>query len=763
MAIDQTTESIAHFIGLFALAIEKMVLREQYDEFRAAQKAADELEAIEADPFKINSGYRLKDYDPDLNYRPPSSALPATDEATAAALVLPDVDVSNSPLVSPVVTAVADGAASNAATIVFNYTLPIPSSIVAVTVQLANLSDNDSFGQGTAEMFVAPVAFSLVLSVLTDISDAISGFQIPQLPETEDGVQDFALAALEQVQQAITTEPELVEGATVAVISGDATFGITINGEAAEEVPTFDDLLPEFLKPEETTDSEDVATASSGLNGAASNSDGVDSELANTVEDPSQEVAEAEPLEHDFSKDFDESPNDQWKVDEGHEIVAGANTQVNEVQVASSWLDATVIAVKGDVIKIDAISQVNVFAGQDVVNGVVSEATSTALNVVEIIQISSEEPAVEALDDDDEFGTTQDLTTHETASSQATFQTSTTVVHAPEEELTEPVEDASPVYEGLPTDAVVVRVEGDVTQINWTVQDSFITDNDSANVTISASATYLGLGDNTVANQALLTESGFNYDLILVGGDLIDLTMITQTNVMLDGGRLDTDFVEEQVDVSSGENLQYNSVALNTVGIDTEAELEDSFVQTLDALEDGAEDVGSEVQSSDHFDGVELLRVLYIEGDYISINVADQTNTLSDVDQVNVAQAAVDAAESLEGLAEDISADTQAEISVIMGSNAQGNIASIQEFGTDSIIMAGGDYYSEALIHQADLIDTDAIPTGVEVAALANEAVAFLADDLLDANAMSADIISGAHSTIIETAGQSDVMQTVLS
>ncbi len=762
MAIDQTTESIAHFIGLFALAIEKMVLREQYDEFRAAQKAADELEAIEADPFKINSGYRLKDYDPELNYRPPSSEQPGMGDAAAATLVLPAVEVFNNPITGPVVAATAEGAAANAATIIINYTIPIPSSIVAVTIQLANLSDNDAFGQGVAENFVAPDAFNLVVSVLTDISDMISGFDIPELPETEAGVQDFAFAALNQVQQAVAATPELVEGVTVAVISGEAVLGVTINGEEAEEAPTFNDLLPRFQKPEATDEDEDALPSMSASDGTASNAAGIDTELANTAESQPLDATEAEPVEHDFSKDFEESPNDQWKVEDGHEIVAGANTQVNEVQVASSWLDATVIAVKGDVIKIDAISQVNVFAGQDIVNGVVSEATSTAMNVVEIVQTSSEASVLEEPEVDE---VEIELTTHETSSSGATVQTTTTVEQAAEEEEEEAPEVVveAPVYEDLPSDAVVVRVEGDVTQINWTVQDSFITDNDSANVTISASATYLGLGDNTVTNQALLSESGFNYDLILVGGDLIDVTMITQTNVMLDGGSLETGLDDDAIEVSSGDNLQYNAVELNSVGIDTEAELEDSFEDTLDALEDGAEDVSGDVQSSDHFDGVELLRVLYIEGDYISINVADQTNTLADVDQINVAQAAADAAESLEGLADEIAADTQADISVIMGSNAQGNIANIQEFGTDSTVMAGGDYYSEALIHQADLIDTDAIPTGVEVAALANEAVAFLAEDLLDANAMAADIIAGAQSTIIETAGQSDVMQTVLS
>ncbi|MEM9584312.1 MAG: hypothetical protein AAGA08_14480 [Pseudomonadota bacterium] len=759
MAIDQTTESISHFIGLFALAIEKMVLREQYEEFRADQKAADKLDAVEADPFKINAGYRLKDYDPDLNYKPPTGNLPGVEPVVAATMLAPAIEAFNVAIPDALPKAVAEGVASVSSTVsvAFNYLLPIPSSIVAVTIQIANLNDNDAYGEQTPDMFVAPVAFNQVLSILTDVGDMLTGFEVPDIPATQANAQDFAFAALEQVQTAIAATPVVADGANVAVISGEATVGITVNGEAVTETLNFSDLLPAFMQPEKDADTASTQnTQASG--GTASNAGAIDADIAETAEAGTDD---AEPAQHDFSKDFEQSPNDQWKVEDGHEIVAGANLQVNEVQVTSSWLDAGVIAVQGDVIKVDAISQVNVFAGQDVINGEVSDATSTAINLVEIIQTSSDAPAEEELEEADDTDTPPASID---TSADAIEHMATTLSQNDDDEVeTEPEASAPPVYEGLPTDSVVVHVEGDVTQINWTVQDSYITDNDTANVTISASATYLGLGDNTSTNQTLLSESGFNYDLILVGGDLIDVTMITQTNVLLDGGSVETDLDEGAVEVSSGDNLQFNAVELNSVGVDTEAELEDSFAETLEALEEGGEDVTAEVESSDHFDGVELLRVLYIEGDYISINVADQTNVLADVDQINIAQAAVDAAESLEGLAEEITEDTQADISVIMGSNAQGNIATVQEFGTDSIVMAGGDYYSEALIHQADLIDTDAVPTGVEIAALANEAVAFLADDLLDANAMAADIIAGANSTIIETAGQSDVMQTVLS
>ena len=96
----------------------------------------------------------------------------------------------------------------------------------------------------------------------------------------------------------------------------------------------------------------------------------------------------------------------------------------------------------------------------------------------------------------------------------------------------------------------------------------------------------------------------------------------------------------------------------------------------------------------------------------------ERANGMGDSDQVHLA---------LENFAE----DTGAEINLTTGSNAAINLASIDTYGIDSEVRVGGDVYSEALLYQADLIDTDADPLGVALPALANEAVAFLADNMI--------------------------------
>ena len=764
MAIDRTTEAIAHFIGLFALSVEKMISREQYSEFRAAQNARDDLEAINAVPFSVNSGYKLKDYDPNLSYTPAGAGLGDPQPASTGGSVIPQGDVANIPFAGPAGTGIVPMQASEAAgTVTVSYILPLPSSVVAVTIQLNTLSDSDSLGVTADDMFAAPAVFDAMVAQVVEVAESLQGFATPILQDAADGWQSFADSALDQIAEAAATEAAaetLPEGATVTVLSGESTVGITINGEDADEVPELDDLLPSFLQvddPEEETPEDDLADADAD-DAAALTDDGVDATLSTQSGDDGDQanngsgtgaggtqvitasvVSDTDAVEpHDIDNDFEGGrPDSPWQVEDGHVIVAGANTQLNETQVASSWLDADVIAVQGDVYEVDAISQVNVLAGADVVNGELAEATSTALNIVEIVETSSNAP--EEVEEDE---------TADVATGPETV----------EEEAAEP--DPLP-YAGLPADSVVVRVDADVTQINWTVQESYLNDHDTAVVTIGASVTYIGLGENDAFNEAFLTESGFNYDLILVSGDMIDINMITQTNILLDGGTIDTSAL---VDVISGDNVQVNLAQLNTVGIDTHTELEEPFEQSIVNLADGAEDVTSAVESSDLFEGTELLRVLYIEGDLTTVNVVVQNNVLGDVDQLNVAHAAIEAAQNLEDLAASITADVAAEIEVVTGSNAQANVAALNDFGVDSTVMAGGEVYSDALLHQADLIDMDAVPTGVELTGLTNEAVAFLADDLVaDLSTLGDDIIASTNASMTDMPGTADIMQLALS
>ncbi len=398
-------------------------------------------------------------------------------------------------------------------------------------------------------------------------------------------------------------------------------------------------------------------------------------------------------------------PVNPWNVDAGHAVVAGGNLLVNEAIVNSVWLDAPVISVMGDVIAVNAIAQVNVLMDYDTSPAYQQMGASQAFNAAAILYESSAAEGEDAA-----------ATGHS--------------------------DGFSP-----PSNWVVTRIDGDVFQMNWVNQFNFATDNDRAEINFSGQDTYIGLGDNTMTNLASFFEVGFGYDLIIIGGSMITLNMVSQVNVLFDSDTL-TYSGQGPDSVSMSDNFLLNSARISSVGIDSYESLSDSFAMAGTALEGGAETISATVAQDWAFDGIEVLRVLYISGDKITVNSVSQTNVLGDADQVYLAL-------------EEFVNESGADISVVTGSNALLNFAQLSDYGTDSTVMVGGEVYSDALIYQAELIDTTADPSGVNLTALASEAVAFLAEDMIEDAPVSDDLFI--NSTAADGTASPDVMQTMLA
>ncbi|SDZ58842.1 hypothetical protein SAMN05444004_1267 [Jannaschia faecimaris] len=431
--------------------------------------------------------------------------------------------------------------------------------------------------------------------------------------------------------------------------------------------------------------------------------------------------------------------------------------------------------------------------------------------------------------------------------------------------VSDPVPDSTPLFSGTPANWTILRHDGPVTQINWVKQHSFTTDFDQAVVTFSGTATFLGLGENALSNSFNALEFGYQYDLIFVAGNLIDVNMIDQLNVILDSDvicttapaqaasakpepvvdmptseetaatlavadfgaehsgrvapnnmvpdpqdKIQPDSVAQNANdqpaflkgsgtngstqqvaatsglpdiapaetkantvspievadnepvslpdnpsptpapaVSSGDNLAYNQASIQTIGEDTDAAITDIFSDALDSFADGGDEISGDIIKDPVFTGTELLRVLYVDGDVTTVNMVEQINIIGDADQVHLAR-------------DNFAAALQNQIEITTGSNVAANIAAIQDNGLDSTVMARGKVYSDALIHQANLMDTDVLETGSSVAELTNEVVAFLTDDI-SADPFGDDIDAMVNGTASETFGQSDVMQTMLS
>lgn len=394
---------------------------------------------------------------------------------------------------------------------------------------------------------------------------------------------------------------------------------------------------------------------------------------------------------------------DIFGVDPGHTVVAGANTLANEVFINISWLDAPVVSVMGDVIDLEAISQTNVLVSHQHATGGTQTAPSHTLNMAGIVHLSSQ-PAETETGGEVEGNTS------------------------------------------FPSNWVVARVEADIVAVNWVQQFSFATDFDRAEIQFTGSETFIGLGENLVFNAAILGELGYGYDLIIVGGNMISVTMVNQLNVLLEEDHI-TYSGPFAPDIEGGDNLLANNAVLTTIGVDSYTDMQAPFEAATQSLADGAENISSDLAQQSVFEGTEVLRVLYIEGDLTTLNLIEQTNVLGDSDQVHLAL-------------ENFETSTGTEATVISGSNALINRTSVTEYGTDSTVLVGGDVYSDALIYQADLIDTDADPLGVTVNDLASEAVAFLADGMIEGEQPEVLV---PEPSLLNGSTSPDVMQTMLA
>jgi len=673
--MDRMTEIIAHFGGLFHLNIEASRLRDQYEVFKG-EEAKYNIKQPELTGVEVEVSYDLRGYDPSVDKTPPADA-PLPEEAQAIELPLvPAVsfDGFTGPLGPQFADAYPGAGASGGGETVLPF-VPIPSSIATVTVQSISLMDNDVIGDMDATSFVSPQDLIADLQATEALASTLG---VPG-PGGHDimahGVEEMASHAANVID---TFEAPTFPGLDSSVLNREAVESlaeagrsVVVNGKGAAEAVALDELRPEFLSDEPDNGS-----------------------------DTENEEAPPDPFE---GTGFEPGPTPAG-TDGGHTIVTGGNEMINSASLTTSWIDAGVIVVGGNVTNAKVVSQLNVLGDRDNLPFDDSGAGSQSHNIADF-SVQSDQ-----IDD---------------AAAEA----------------------ASGKSLSLPKTWKLETFEGDVVSYNSISQYSFLSDADRIDFSISASETYLGTGENLLLNSANMFEIGFGYDLIFVGGNMTTVDMISQTNVLLDYDHVEMP-TGHGVAVSASDNSLVNSASIEKHGVDTYQELGSTFSDELLRLTEGAQDIASETARDELFEGVDALRALYITGALTKITKIAQTNVLGDQDQVKLAMDSfLDAAN---GAAE-----------MIAGSNQLTNMAKLVDLGLDSTIMAAGDVYDDLLLHQAELIDTDAHPLGVGLPALANEAVAFLADDMLLPDKPGGD--NDGHGAVDQHEGAHsvDVMQTM--
>ncbi|WP_172299845.1 hypothetical protein [Pseudoruegeria sp. HB172150] len=668
MGADRTTDAIAHFIGLFDLKVEELRLRESYDKFKLLREN-EELEAIDTITVEIPTDYTLRQGKDDPLPNVPPYPIPEMhfDPEGEVKIDLPVLSASPYQAERPEGNsdAVASARPIEGDLPAFEWQLPDlpptpPGSIVAVVVQSAWLSDIDILGTGAFRSAAESATDLAQLSAIVEMLHAPIGLWSGVIPDADmiaslvDAISSFSVGA--------------TFGFDIITLRGDDVPATLLNGQEATELPFWSDILPLFHSPEEDGEDDTVLP--------------------------------------DWALPDGYEPNPD--MPEGHSLITGGNLLINEASISISLVDAPLIAVGGSWTDIDVVSQIAAVTNRDFGSG----AQQTPTTVFQSVLIEEE-------------------------SSPAFWQAG------------RDMDGAAPVNVQLSI------IKGDLFISNYLEQVIEIMDNDMFGMSISGANTAYILGDNTVFNATTLATGGLAYDLILVGGDFVTINAIQQSLVLLDDdwieadmppmpadgagpdyqlastheehgpgmsetggppGRFDTGIdegIDERPDAAP-DNLLMNEARLSATGIDTRAELSESLAEMVTDTASDLEALKQQLLNDPALAGLEMARVLKVEGNLIQSTIVKQTILASDRDDIRV------------------DGNVPPGLELVAGSNALLNAASISTNGIDSTVMTQEDIYPDLLIHQAKLIDEPDL-TVTPDQELVSEAVAFLMEQTEEA------------------------------
>ncbi|MCC2610888.1 hypothetical protein ABK249_08440 [Neorhizobium sp. Rsf11] len=581
-AMDQITDEIAHFIGLFHMRIEEARLRDAYPDFSYhAQKSNLHSQPVALSDF--DAPYEFIGFDPQISYKAPIYLRPIDHTKPLSwhdRSSIPSVeDVSPAP---PPYHPEKDLPGHHTGSPAEMLTIEPPGSVANYIVQAASLSDDDNFNVGGSniEFNPQPVSDQDLLDAADEVfSQApIDGLDMPatnvELIEIINNVAS-QLKALANVTSGGPTN--------ISVQQSEAIEGIYVNGEIVEETPQLEDY---HSFGEEAPEDENAGNATDG---------GEQDEIA----DGDAEEDDGQPSNVVISEDGSVT------VKNSVELVAGNNTAVNEAVIQNLWTAGTVTAVVGDHVEVNTIVQTNALWDTDSVTSAVDNWTSedTANEVFNIATFKRDDPLEDAPDTEAAAG-------------------------------------------GFPAAWAVAEIQGDLLITNWLEQYVFMSDNDVGVLSASGTTTQVIAGDNTSANQTSIFELGFSYDLIIVGGSLYDANIIHQTNVLIDNdvvGAVSGFETSGEGGIASSGNLLWNQAYIQNVGgADRFETLPSAYLDAANDFAAGNYQLSSGVLTDPMFADLPGLRVLYVSGDLLNIQYVSQTNIVGDSDQIALAMNAID-------------------------------------------------------------------------------------------------------------------------
>ena len=251
----------------------------------------------------------------------------------------------------------------------------------------------------------------------------------------------------------------------------------------------------------------------------------------------------------------------------------------------------------------------------------------------------------------------------------------------------------------LPASWNVSVATGDFVSMEWVRQTNAMSDEDVVSTAFTNASTTIVSGENGALNVLDFNHWGSAYDLVMVGGDVHDLNVIFQTNVLIDD-----DWIEGSApgEVAGDGNILWNEARIENLRADGTDGLTPALNDALDALARG-EDAAIPGNG-------DPLSVLFVSGNFYDVNVVEQLNVLADADRLIVQD------------------DEESGIlHAVTGDNELVNIASIRDVDGFGSVSVGGTHYSDALLVQGELADGffDDLENDAP-AALASEVIAFI-------------------------------------
>lgn len=719
MHTEKVSEIIAHFIGVFEAHVDEARLRQKALEGGDVKEAAQQVEDGETRPADFKSPFQLVDYDPEVVYRAPANDIADVDlfgrirgfgdhfadaiaqygHAVAAKLFAS----AGQPLSAPVEDRliVHDG----------------PGSVIAHVAQVNLVRDDDTLNTTDSDLTLRDTTYvTYNLAELNAEATEATPFADYTRVDTFEGLSKIADELSDYAQA--NRQPPPTSNNDLDTDAPAATGANVVLAESPGEPISPDDAisLPQTVSPDELpVDSNgNFALSADSIEGIYVNGERVAEApvLADFMPDRglAQPVAELEgsagPLEEQDGK----SGNSVY-------VEAGANIVANIVSIVETGVIAPVTAVMGSYHQIDVISQSYAYADNDRLDRVLSENSAESTSCTVAMNIAN-------------FGRDE----YHSSSSGGDGDAAQSSI--------------------FPNAWRVSTIEGDVSFVHWVEQYNFVNDNDTITVTTSGVQTTALTGGNVVVNIASFLGLGDQYDLVIVGGKVLDVNMITQVAVFYDNDHISGVAAGNGMTVNESGNLIWNQASIQNIGANDRFEAMPDYIQkAVDNINDRVNELPSGFSHDLNFQGYAGLNVLYITGNLYDVNVIKQVSILGDADSVSY-------------VANKVLADNQgADVTIHTGANAVVNSAQIIDYDTfGQTTYVGGQVYSDAILIQAGLVDhdTDSHDVTPKGDRLANEVIAFIGDD--DAPSHPTETVIDAGHDMSWSNGQwNDVMHTVLT